>query len=286
LPTVDKSRVENLGKTIARIPRSFFRTLDESGSYRNFLSLARSYRQLGRTNLDRALALSGLLAGLVNYQQRDPERTIWQPLENLLREANFPDSVDQIRSIGLKLSQRGRFADQKTSRLQRLFESGFTEWFWNLEGLRANPDLVWKKLARNLGDSPVKKTIVMAMKAFDMETLAVTNEYLVLPPEFPIMVDTRVAFITRCSGLITNLPQITSNRAAGKYRELIIDAWSEVVRKTRLTSGSWLSAIRLDTLVWRAARLKDKLTALSDLTSKGLDPIIANAVVHEFYLNG
>jgi N-glycosylase/DNA lyase len=167
-----------------------------------------------------------------------------------------------------------------------MFESGFANWFWaDLNMMRREPYGAWLRLAGSLNDPPEKKTIVMAMKAFDMETLAVTGGYLRFPPDVPIMVDSRVASVTRRSGLVEGFPVISDNDIASRYRHLIIDAWARIVRTVRETTGDWFSALRLDTLIWWLGEIATRSSATAYLVSKGLDQNLADRCSREMFFN-
>ena len=83
-------------------------------------------------------------------------------------------------------------------RLERLFAGGVVgKILGDLDGYVEDPLALQADIARALNNRPTQKTVVFAVKAFDLAHLVTRGEYLQLPREFPIPVDCRVVEITR-----------------------------------------------------------------------------------------
>lgn len=252
---IDASRVNELGETISQIPIDAFYRIDTmEPEHQTFDNIRKSNVPTVLYKFDNALALLGIGTGLIDYQQKNPAKSIWQPLERIVLQHGFPTTLDRIREIHVQLATSSRFGKVKSARVGRMYESGFASWFWQneLEGLRKDPYGVWLFLARSMSDPVDKKTIVMAMKAFDMETLAIKKHYLPFPSDIPIMVDSRITYVSLSSGIVSADPLVSIDAIASQYRSQIIRAWSEVINIARRTIGQEFNALRLDSLIWQA----------------------------------
>jgi N-glycosylase/DNA lyase/DNA-directed RNA polymerase subunit RPC12/RpoP len=278
---IDFPRIEELANAISKIPINAYYYIDTmEPEYQTFQNLYKKYATTTSDKFDSTLALLGIGTGLIDYQQKNPAKSVWQPLERVVQECGFPSELEQIRKVHSILAASFRFAAAKTKRVERMYQSGFASWFWNkvLAETRKDPYNVWLTLAGNMGDPTDKKTIVMAMKAFDMETLAVEKHYLPFPSEIPIMVDSRVAFVSLSSGIIAIDPSISIDLIASQYKTEIIHAWSEVIKIARNVVGKELNALRLDSLIWQAGEYRDRDAVVSYLRQMQLPPEIATHI--------
>ncbi len=164
-----------------------------------------------------------------------------------------------------------------------MFKSGFASGFWKskMEESRKEPYKVWVSLARSMGDPVDKKTIVMAMKAFDMETLAVKKHYLPFPPDIPIMVDSRVTYASLSSGIAIVEPEVSIDTIASSYRSEIIRAWSEVIAIAKQKLGQEFNALRLDSLIWQAGEYRNRDTIASYLRKMQLPHKVTSDIANQ-----
>jgi len=264
----DHSRIKELADAISQIPIGTFYSIDMmEPEYKTFDNLHRKYSTISPYKFDNTLALLGIGTGLIDYQQRDPGRTVWQPLEKLVHQHGFPSTLDEIMRIHLQLAGLSRFATHKTTRVKKMYQSGFASRFWNgdITENRKEPYRVWMSLARSMGDPVDKKTIVMAMKAFDIETLAVKKHYLPFPSDIPIMVDSRITYVSLSSGIVNTAADMTIDAIASSYRSEIIRAWSEVIAIAKQKIGEEFNALRLDSLIWQAGEHRSRDAVISYL---------------------
>ena len=283
----DPNRIEQHATLFSKISLDFFKRIDRrEPEYRTFLSLSKDYSKCRPLKFDSSSALLGIGTGLIDFQQRDPGRTLWQPMERLTRKMGFPIDVEGIRDIVFHLAKSSRFGSTKLKRAEKFFTSGFPSWFLrnDLRYLRKDPYDVWMRLSQNMGDPENKKTIVMAMKAFDMETLAVTNEYLPFPSHIPMMIDSRVTYVSLSSGIVVADPRFSVDEIASRYRDELVEAWSEVVKQVQKTLGNRFNALRLDSLLWQAGELKTQLSVTNFLLSFGLPKQLSSRVASNLFL--
>lgn len=257
---LDYSRIKELADSISQIPvEAFYRIDIMEPEYQTFDNLNRKYSATALHKFDNTLALLGIGTGLIDYQQRNPGKTVWQPLEKIVYQHGFPSALDDIMKIHLHLASLSRFGSAKATRVKKMFESGFASWFWesDIEENRKEPYKVWVSLARSMADPIDKKTIVMGMKAFDMETLAVKKHYLSFPHDIPIMVDSRVTYVSLSSGIVIVDSGVSIDTIASSYRSEIIRAWSEVIAIAKQRLGQEFNALRLDSLIWQAGEYRN-----------------------------
>lgn len=277
----DPNRIQKLAELLSKTSLDFFKEIDRrEPEYQTFLRLAKDYSKHRPLRFDSSLALLGIGTGLIDFQQKDPGRTLWQPMERLAEEKKFPVNVEGIKDVVIQLAESSRFASTKVSRAERFFASRFPSWFLDndLRTLRSEPYNVWTRLSQNMDDSMSKKTIVMAMKAFDMETLAVTDEYLPFPSHIPMMIDSRVTYVSLSSGIVMTDPKLSIDEIASRYRDELVEAWSEVVKRVQKTLGSRFNALRLDSLLWQAGEFKTQLRITHFLRNFGLPEQLSSRI--------
>lgn len=281
------TRIKQLATLLSEVSLDFFKEIDKrEPEYQVFFSLSRDYARSRPNRFDVALALLGIGTGLIDFQQKDPGRTLWQPMAKLTRKEGYPINVEGIRNIIFYLAKSSRFGNTKLKRAERFFTSGFPSWLLNndLLDLRKNPYNIWLRLSRSMGDPMNKKTIVMAMKAFDMETLAVTNEYLPFPPHIPMMIDSRVTYVSISSGIVVADPMLSVDELASRYRNELVDAWSEVVERVQKILGNRFNALRLDSLIWQAGEYRTQPKVKNYLSSFGLSKQLSSKLASDLLL--
>lgn len=282
--THDPSRIRELANEISQIPIDAFHRIDTmEPEYQTFDNLNRKYAVSVSNKLDNTLALLGIGTGLIDYQQRNPAKSVWQPLERIVHQIGFPSILDKVREIHLRLAASSRFGSVKSARVGRMYQSGFASWFEqsDLTEIRKDPYRVWQTLARYMRDPMDKKTIVMAMKAFDMETLAVKKHCLPFPADIPIMVDSRITYVSLSSGIIIADPAVSVDTIASRYRSEIVSAWSQVISAARRVVGQEFNALRLDSLVWQAGEYRNREAMASYLRKMQLSPEVASSIANQ-----
>lgn len=258
---INRDRIHVLADHISCIDLGTFRRVDENEpELQAFRRLVPDYKSHSPETWDVSLALSGLLVGLIDYQEY--AQTLWKRFEASIRKAGYPGDLNSVQEVAMRIASASRMAGRKRARLSKAFAQGFTSRFWEkgILWLRAHPWDVWKTLAARMGDLIDRKTVVMAMKAFDMETLVATGGYLPFPADVPIMVDSRVARLTVTSGLLRlrgDEIRLTADGIAQRFKPQIVSAWAEVVDEVQRVLGPQFSAMRLDSLLWQASEFRD-----------------------------
>jgi N-glycosylase/DNA lyase len=135
---------------------------------------------------------------------------------------------------------------KKITRLRKLFDSGFDRWFIeNYEELKENPVLIWRRLSETLGSGMEQKTMVFAMKAFDISSMICFGEYAKFPWDITIPVDFHVRNVTVSAGLLEH------HGTDDAYRK----AWAQVAKNVKERMGGNISLLRIDSLVWQIGRI-------------------------------
>jgi N-glycosylase/DNA lyase len=138
-------------------------------------------------NLDQ-LALLAVCSGTADYQLAGDAQQFWTTLETVALDHGALASQTDVRQIFAMFLERPVNANrtgQKRFRLARLFESGFVDW-----SLETYPDhdaeTVWYRLADALETRRDRKTVVFAMKMYDLVAYVTTDRYTALPLDVPI----------------------------------------------------------------------------------------------------
>jgi N-glycosylase/DNA lyase len=130
--------------------------------------------------------------------------------------------------------------------LVKQFEADFDEWFVQ-NHREAEPVEVWEQLAESMDNRMSKKTVVLAMKIYDIAHLIRHGEYLEFPYDIPIPCDLQVERVSQTSG-------ITDSDETGE----VMDAWAEVMRRVDERLGEPVSLLRIDSVVWQAGQIIGK----------------------------
>jgi N-glycosylase/DNA lyase len=139
-----------------------------------------------------------------------------------------------------------RLRDQKQKRLINLIHAGFDEWFVENYGA-VEPVTVWDRLAEGIETGRRKKTIVFAMKVYDIVTLIESGSYLPFPRDIPIPCDLQVERVARTSGLVDD-----DNERA------VMSAWASVMESVNQEVDEHVSLLRIDSIVWQAGQVIGK----------------------------
>ena len=196
------------------------------------------------------LGLIALSAGAIDFQlgMGGAER-FWSTLSIMADGFKDLNSLGHIKSLMKRFLNdpiNARSQNIKRKRIRRIFGSSFAEWYLNsYESLRANPMLLWRRLAKTLGSSMEKKTIVFSMKAFDISHLVCYGDYVDFPWDIPIPVDFHVKRVTISTGLLEYYGS----------DELFRYVWSLVLRSVRERLGRKITLLRIDSIVWQIGKI-------------------------------
>jgi N-glycosylase/DNA lyase len=283
--TIDAKRAGRLGTTLALLTEDTYRAIDrQEPEYAAFARMAKPYAAAAPHRYDESLAVLAIGTALIDYQQRNGAQTIWGPLERHAQDAGHPDSPDGLQDILLRLAGQSRFPRAKHDRIKRFFHSSFPAYLRDyLADARADPEETWQRLAYAMDAPPEMKTIVFGMKAFEMETLAVTGRYLALNPSMPIIADSRVAKLALTSGIIAGKGIAEPGDVSRSHRETLIEAWGQVARSARDAGADFLSPYRLDSMAWQAAEYDSPDDALRYFTRLGVPRPVASSVAADLF---
>lgn len=285
MPHIDDARARALAQAISKIPMDTFLRIDRGEpEFQAFQRLIPQYRSRSPEGWDPALALSGLYMGLIDFQE--DAKSLWRRYESAIQEAGFPTDPAAIESMVMSMARSRRMGRTKVARLERAFRSGFTDWFVKkgLPEIRNNAWDTWRNLAFRMGDTVDKKTIVMAMKALLMETLAAHDVYPDLPPDVPIMVDSRIARLTLSSGLLrleADEKGLSIDEVASSFKDSIITGWRRVVEQVQPVLGPRFNALRLDSLLWQVGDARTREDMIQKLRAMGLEEGVARELADE-----
>lgn len=152
-----------------------------------------------------------ICATTADYQLNGDAQRFWNELEAVALDHGHLDTPQDVREIlgtFMDADVNARLAQQKRDRLVRLFENDFDEWFLaNADD--PDPVAVWEHLADGLNAGMEKKTIVLAMKIWDIARLIRTGEYEAFPSDIPIPCDLQIRRLSHTSGSpITKIPAV------------------------------------------------------------------------------
>jgi len=136
-----------------------------------------------------------------------------------------------------------RLRDQKKDRLVRLRDNGFGEWFLDTYPTH-DPVDVWEEIAAGLETTMDKKTVVFAVKVYDIFNLVVDGEYLELPPDVHIPCDLQVERVASAAGLVE-----------AEEKGQVMDAWASVMEQVNAELDHPVSMLRIDSIVWQAGQI-------------------------------
>lgn len=194
----------------------------------------------------RFVKLLTICATTQDFQLNGDAQRFWQTLIDVSLEYGSLSSVSDVEEILWLFMDKpvnARFTNMKNNRLQKLFDSGFCEWFISNHE-EAQPLTVWEQLADGLGNEMHKKTIVLSMKIYDIACLIETGEYLDFPYDIPIPCDLQVERVSHTSG-ITGAEDVDG----------IMEAWARVMEAVSDQVGHHISLLRIDSIIWQAGQI-------------------------------
>lgn len=216
------------------------------------------------------LGLIAVCAGVIDYQLRaGGSDKFWATLLETARSYQDLNSVSQVEKLMEKfLSKRInsiKYKD-KCSRIKSIFESGLaSEIVENYDEIRKQPGLLWEKLASDISKmgkaSDIRrkmseKTVVVAIKAFDISHFICFGDYVELPGDIPIPVDFHVKQVTISAGLLEEYG------SDDEFRK----AWRMVFEKVREKIRGNINLLRLDSIVWQIGKIMYKNAYDRDLS--------------------
>jgi N-glycosylase/DNA lyase len=126
--------------------------------------------------------------------------------------------------------------------LVRIQGNGFGEWF--IENHReADPVSVYERLADALETDMSKKTVVLAVKIYDVFNHIHEGEYLSLPTDVPIPCDLQVERVAASSGIVDN------------EDGTVMEAWGHVIEEVNDEMERPVSMLRVDSVVWQSGQI-------------------------------
>lgn len=191
-------------------------------------------------------SLLGICAGTADYQLAGDAQLFWNELEQVALshgQLNSTKDVKQILGDFMEADVNARLNQQKRTRLVKLFDNGFGSWFIENYG-EAEPLAVWESLADALDNPMKRKTIVFAMKVYDIIHLIENGTYLDFPQDIPIPCDLQVERVARTSGI-----------TGSEDEDEVMAAWVEVAQQVSDNLGRSISLLRIDSIVWQSGQI-------------------------------
>lgn len=193
--------------------------------------------------------LLGICAGTADYQLAGDAQIFWNELERATLDHGQLISTRDVKEILGKFMEadvNARLNQQKRTRLIKLFDNEFADWFIETYG-EVDPLTVWENLADALNNPMKRKTIVFAMKVYDIIHLIENGSYLDFPQDIPIPCDLQVERVARTSGIIDS-----------ESEDEVMSAWAEVASQVSSELGKSISLLRIDSIVWQSGQIIGK----------------------------
>jgi len=274
---MSKKRIKKVANALTTIGYDGIVKFDQTEPEYDFISTAR--RQF---DSDPHIALLSILAATEDYQLAGDAQRFWQTLEDTIDGHDTIDSVQAVNEVLADFMQKpvnARLQDQKENRLIRIQNNGFGDWFIEHHS-NIDPVRVWEKLAEDLETTMQKKTVVLAVKVYDIFNLIATGQYLELPTDLPIPCDLQVERVAAAAGIVEH-----------KRKDTVIDAWARVMESVNSELDRPVSMLRIDSIVWQAGQIiskngdqqKQSRQALAEyFEDVGLGQIESRQLAHEF----
>ncbi|OUJ18425.1 8-oxoguanine DNA glycosylase [Methanonatronarchaeum thermophilum] len=208
----------------------------------------KTFKKILEKHPEKYTALLGISTGLVDYQLNGNAQEFWQTLEKITTKNNQINSIQKIqKTLDEFMDEKvnARINNMKRKRLNRFFNSSFPKWFIETYP-NHKPTVVWEKLAKSMNNHKEMKTIVFAMKVYDIINHIQHNTYLEIPAETPIPCDIHVKRVAKTSG-ITNQNQ-----------ENVKKAWNEVAKQINQQTNQNISIFRIDSIIWQLGQIISK----------------------------
>lgn len=241
---MNTERVDAVAEALASIGHDGIAAFDRTEP--EYSTLKMLYERFGNESY---VKLLGICAATQDYQLNGDAQEFWRELEHTSQQYQSLDSTQAVRDLlgdFMEADVNARLNSQKRDRLVKQFEAGFDEWFVQ-NHREAEPVEVWEQLAESMDNRMSAKTVVLAMKIYDIAHLIRHGEYLEFPYDIPIPCDLQVERVSRTSG-------ITESDETGE----VMDAWAEVMQRVDERLGEPVSLLRIDSVVWQAGQIIGK----------------------------
>ena len=238
---MNRDRIHAIANALAPIGYDGIVAFDETEPEYRTLELL--YEEFGN---EPYVKLLGICAATQDYQLNGDAQEFWRELERTALKYGALDSTQSVRDVlgeFMEADVNARLNQQKRDRLTKLFEAGFDEWFIEHHE-QAEPVEVWEQLADSMNNRMRAKTIVLAMKIYDIAHLIRHGEYLEFPFDIPIPCDLQVERVSRTSGVTTS-----------DDTNQVLSAWAEVMEEVSDQLGHHVSLLRIDSIVWQAGQI-------------------------------
>ncbi|WP_336328497.1 N-glycosylase/DNA lyase [Halovenus sp. HT40] len=244
------ARVSAVAEAFAALGLDHIAAFDRAEpEFEMFSELRVQQKQLGVSlaeTIQHRIAL-GMGAALINYRLAGDAQSFWSSLSTAVQDhgavTSVPD-VEAVLDVFLEDPVNSRSVSYKRTRVERFFESGFAEWlvseYPNVEAVT-----VWEELAAALDNDMDLKTIVFAMKVFDVIEFIEHGEYLSVPSRVPIPVDLQTERMALLSGIVGESPTA----------EDVIEAWGAVTEGVSMRLDREVSVFRIDSIAWQAGQI-------------------------------
>jgi len=196
------------------------------------------------------LCLIAICAGIIDYQLAGDAYLFWRTLRDVASKYDKFQDIDTVKQIIYKFldcSVNARLNSQKRYCLDRIFSSSFPQKIiGDSEFLRQKPYLLWQQLSEVTNRKMDMKTVVMAMKVFDLVHLLYYENYANFPEDIPIPVDIHIKRMSYISGIVED-EEISNN--------IIRFAWGKVCKRVSNTLDKTITSFRIDSSVWQIGKL-------------------------------
>lgn len=175
---MNQDRVDPVAQSIAALGSEGIAAFDRTEpEYETLTALYDAY------DTDTYVKLLGICAATQDYQLNGDAQRYWNELEGVCLEygkLNSTQDVKEVLGTFMDTEVNARLNEQKRNRLIRIFEGSFDEWFVD-NHKQVEPVKVWEKLADVLNNPMKRKTVVLAMKIYDIANLIRYDTYSVVP---------------------------------------------------------------------------------------------------------
>ncbi len=243
---IDESRIDELADTLSKTKRIIPVIEDNDPQYRAVYMLAEK-KGCG------VVALSIVANALVSYQLTSRGETYWSMFAEWMMktESSTPYYLLETHTRFLRDTPYNRLGlSRKIERLKKIYNSTLaSELYDNPLKYCERIDELTNRISNILGTDPFAKTIVFAGKMYYYVCRACGAS---VGGEIPVPVDRRVAYVSLSSCLIkgcsSELIECSRDLMKPRYRNLVINAWIEVSKKSGIPSYN------LDSIIWVLGR--------------------------------
>jgi len=229
----------------------------------------------------RYLGLIAVCTGVIDFQLGfGGADRLWETLAEVAGKFEDLNDLRQVELLMISLLTEPvnrRSLQVKVARIRRIFDSGFAEWFIKkYESVRRNPVVLWRRLSETLRSRMERKTMVFAMKAFDISHLICFGDYVSFPWDIPIPVDFHIRNVTVSSGLLKRYENDDSFRKV----------WIYILKELKKKTGRNISLLRLDSVVWQLGKIMyaakyERKASMKEIRRYMIEKIGVNAELSE-----